>query len=477
MSARIPFRPSAGALLMAALLSAAGAACAQVTGPSSSQSPYLVPQATGVEFTSILTTGDEVKKKHKGDESYRMVGVPDGLGAYDNGDGTITVLLNHELGKTVGIARAHGGKGAFISKWQVRKSDLKVLNGEDLIENVVLADAAKNAFDRFCTADLAAPTAYFNSRTGKGFSEGRIYTNGEEAAGGRAFAHLAAGRQHGTSYELLALGHASWENVVASPYEQDKTVVAGLDDGNANASKVYLYIGQKQESGNPVELAGLTNGTTYQVAIQGYATEGSVGGSAPIPNGLSAPFTLVASGGTGLNRVEDGAWDTRNPNRFYFVTTDSLTGNSRLWRLNFTDIADPTTGGNIEILVNGALTGQKMLDNITVDGAGNVFIQEDVGNQTHNGKIWMYNPLTAQTSLVAQHDVSRFGDTNVAPTAPFSKDEESSGIVEVSELFHGVEGYDVAANRYFLLDVQAHYGLADPELVQGGQLLLMKTPR
>jgi hypothetical protein len=127
--------------------------------------------------------------------------------------------------------------------------------------------------------------------------------------------------------------------------------------------------------------------------------------------------------------------------------------------------------------VNGALTGQKMLDNITVDGAGNVFIQEDVGNQTHNGKIWMYNPLTAQTSLVAQHDVSRFGDTNVAPTAPFSKDEESSGIVEVSELFHGVEGYDVAANRYFLLDVQAHYGLADPELVQGGQLLLMKTPR
>lgn len=447
------------------------------TGPSSSDSPYLTPTASGVEFTSILTAGDAVKKKHKGNETYRMVGIPDGLGAYDNGDGTFTVLMNHELGNTAGVVRAHGAKGAFVSKWQIRKSDLKVLNGEDLIENLVLVDATKTAFNRFCSADLAAPTAFFNSKTGKGFNEGRIFTNGEETAGGRAFAHLAAGRQHGISYELPALGAASWENVVASPFEQDKTVVAGLDDGNANASKVYLYVGEKQESGNPVEMAGLAKGTTYQVAIQGYATEGSVGGSPAIPNNLSANFTLVTSGGTGLNRVEDGAWDTQNPNRFYFVTTDSFTGNTRLWRLSFIDIADPTAGGTIEILANGAVTGQKMLDNITVDGAGNVYLQEDVGNQTHNGKIWMYNPLTAQTTLVAQHDVSRFGDTVTPATAPFNKDEESSGIVEVSELFQGVEGYDVANHRYFLLDVQAHYSLADAELVQGGQLLLMKAPR
>jgi len=37
-----------------------------------------------------------------------------GLGAFDNGDGTFTVLMNHELGATSGVARAHGGKGAFV---------------------------------------------------------------------------------------------------------------------------------------------------------------------------------------------------------------------------------------------------------------------------------------------------------------------------------------------------------------------------
>ena len=49
------------------------------TGPSSSQSPYVTPTAPGVEVTSILTVGDSVG-------NYTMVGIPDGLGAYDNGD-------------------------------------------------------------------------------------------------------------------------------------------------------------------------------------------------------------------------------------------------------------------------------------------------------------------------------------------------------------------------------------------------------
>src|SRR6266516_3184539 len=102
------------------------------TGPSSSQSPYLLPAASGVVTRSILTVGDSVNTKPDGITPYRMVGIPDGLGAFANGDGTFTVLMNHELGATAGVARDHGAKGAFVSTWQLRKSDLKVLNGEDL---------------------------------------------------------------------------------------------------------------------------------------------------------------------------------------------------------------------------------------------------------------------------------------------------------------------------------------------------------
>ncbi|HLF97859.1 MAG TPA: hypothetical protein VI457_12015 [Methylococcaceae bacterium] len=478
---RLTMRPKTLSAVIGALLLPIGAVATAATGPSSSAPPYLTPIADGVEFASILTVGDAVKKKHQGNETYRMVGIPDGLGAYDNGDGTLTVLMNHELGNSAGIARTHGGKGAFVSKWQIRKSDLAVLNGEDLIETVKLwngteyVDTADVAFNRFCAAELAAPTAFFNSHTGKGFNEGRIYMNGEEVdAVGRAFAHMAAGRQHGTTYELPMLGKAAWENVVASPYEQDKTVVAGLDDGALGNSKLFFYVGEKQEEGSPVELAGLTNGLTLQVAIDGYGVEPPVGFT-------SARFSLGSSG-TGLNRVEDGNWDTQNPNRFYFVTTASFANadqgkqNSRLWRVTFDDIRNPSLGGTIEVLVDGDLVAPKvkMMDNMTVDAAGNVWIQEDVGNQAHLGKIWKFEPATGALTLAAQHDASRFlvGGANYLNT----QDEESSGIVEVSEMFKDVEGYDVVNNRYFLVDAQAHYGIPG-ELVQGGQLLMMKTAR
>jgi len=442
------------------------------TGPSTTQTPYLNASNAsnaGIEFTSILSVGDVVKKKHKGNETYRMVGIPDGLGAYDNNDGTITVLMNHELGSSAGIVRDHGAKGAFVSKWQIRKNDLKVLNGEDLIQDLKLVDASKTAFNRFCSADLAVPSAFFNSESGKGFNEGRIFLNGEETSGGRAFAHLAAGRQHGTTYELAGMGTAAWENIVASPFEQDTTVVAGLDDGELNASKLYFYKGEKQEEGNPIELAGLVGGTNYQVLVADFLTETS------IPNGYTGPFSLVTLGGTGLNRVEDGAWDTQNANRFYFVTTANFTGNSRLWSVTFADIHHPELGGEIKVLVDGIEHGIHMMDNITVDKEGHVIMQEDIGNQPTLGKIWSYKPATGVLSQLAEHDAARF----LAPQPfPFNQDEESSGIIEVTDLFAGVEGYNTDLNRYFLLDVQAHYAISsDPELVQGGQLLMMKVAK
>ncbi|MBI3595428.1 MAG: hypothetical protein HY200_10775 [Nitrospirae bacterium] len=478
------------------------------TGPSSSQSPYLVPNTAGVEFTSILTTGDGIKKKHKGDGYYRMAGIPDGLGAYDNGDGTITVLMNHEFningttGVPTGIVRDHGGAGAFVSKWKIRKSDLTVLNGEDLIKKVMLWDpvnlgyveSLNNVFIRFCSADLASPSAFYNRKSGKGFDEGRIFLNGEEEKTSlrpsqRAFAHIAEGRQQGTSYELPLMGHANWENLLASPYPQDKTLVVGQDDGGFN--KVFFYIGEKQETGNPVELAGLANGITYALSIDGFATEASVGGSIPIPIAYSGRFSLTANtAGTVLQRPEDGAWDTVNPNRYYFVTTASMnsdaTGDSRLWRLTFDDITRPELGGTVEVMIDGNAIPSpqiKMMDNITLDKEGSLYMLEDVGNNIRLGQIWSYNPSTNTVTNLGQHDPSRFlsGGSNF-----LTQDEESSGIIDVTRLFRGVRGYDTKHYRYFLLDVQAHFlinaanprGFTNPEeLVEGGQLLMMTVPK
>jgi hypothetical protein len=75
---------------------------AAIAGPSSSASPYVLPIDSNWQTRSLLTVGDSIG-------GYQMAGIPDGLGAYDNNDGTITLLMNHELGSTVGVARAHGG--------------------------------------------------------------------------------------------------------------------------------------------------------------------------------------------------------------------------------------------------------------------------------------------------------------------------------------------------------------------------------
>src|SRR5262245_42949741 len=89
--------------------------------------PFLLPTNPSVSTTAIITVGDSVG-------TYQMAGIPDGLGAFDNGDGTFTVLMNHELTDTEGIAHTHNaslgaaGKGAFVDRLVIRKSDLAVLS-------------------------------------------------------------------------------------------------------------------------------------------------------------------------------------------------------------------------------------------------------------------------------------------------------------------------------------------------------------
>jgi hypothetical protein len=446
-----------------------------ITGPSSSQSPYLLRARPGVVTVSVLTVGDSVNLKPDG-TPYRMVGLPDGLRAFDNGDGTFTLLANHEVPDTEGIIREHGFAGAFVSKWTIDKETLTVLHGEDLMQNVFVWDCASNAYvplsapaSRFCSADLPELSAFFNAASGLGYN-GRIYMNGEETAEGRNFGHL----MDGTSYELPWLGKFAHENSLANPATGDKTVVVGLDDTSPRG-QLYVYIGDKTASADPIEAAGLKNGNLYGIKVTGFPEENFDTG---IPSGT--PFTLhnlgdvhctsgadletlsVTNGVTGFWRPEDGSWDPVNPHDLYFVTTASFTGASRLWRLRFNDPANPDAGGTIDMLLNGT-EGQKMLDNITVTTRGEVVALEDVGNQAHLGKVWRYNIATGSLTLVAQHDPDRF-----APGAPnfLTIDEESSGVIPMD---------DILGEGWYLLDTQAHYA-TDAELVEGGQFMALHLP-
>jgi hypothetical protein len=468
------------AMLCLPMLLAAEAKAQVVTGPSSSQSPYVLPVAPGVKITSILTVGDTIG-------GYRMTGIPDGLGAFDNYDGTFTLLMNHELGKTSGTTRAHGSLGTFVSRWIINKSDLKVLSGSDLMQRINLWNVAAGkyntyyssspstlaAFDRFCSGDLAPANAYYNSKTGNG-TTARIYMNGEETGSeGRAMAHLASGPNSGSSYELPRFGKASWENYVGHGIESDTTVVIGMDD--ATPGQVYVYVGTKTNTGLDVDKAGLTNGKLYGVAVTGLLTETSA--STPA---AGSPFTLADLGdvtalsGSTINtnsntlgittflRPEDGAWDPANDSDFYFMTTNSITAPSRMWKLHFTNPLNPALGGQITAVLDGT-EGQKMMDNVGLDHFGHALIVEDVGGDIHLGRILQYDFAKDALTTLGVHDSARFLSTG---TKFITTDEEASGILDVQEI--------LGAGMFLTAD-QVHKSVGG-ELAEGGQLMAVFNP-
>jgi hypothetical protein len=93
-------------------------------GPSTSVLPFMEPLAPGYSVQSLFSAGDTVNLGPDGATPYRFVGLPDGLGAFDNGDGTFTVLVNHELSAQSGVPRRHGVNGAFVTRLLMSKTTL-----------------------------------------------------------------------------------------------------------------------------------------------------------------------------------------------------------------------------------------------------------------------------------------------------------------------------------------------------------------
>lgn len=448
---------------------------AVVTGPSSSQSPYLLPVLDGVTNTSVLTVGDQAGN------GYQMAGIPDGLGAFDNGDGTITLVMNHELGATAGAMHDHGAKGSFVSRWVIDKRTLEVRSGDDQIKKLVLADPKLGlAIARMCSADLPDKAAFYNAKSGKGY-DGRIFTNGEEdSSSGRAFAHVVSGPENGTSYELTAMANTQFENVLANPRTGDKTVVIGTDD--STPGQVYVYAGDKQRTGNAIQKAGLTGGKLYGISVKGGMDEfdeATGNGTPGFPlrsrfasvdlgdvNDLDYAQTQELSEAKGVTewwRPEDGAWDVRDRNVFYFNTTAKFDGPARTWKLTFVDVTRPELGGTVEAVLDGH-EGTRMLDNMAASRDGKTLVlNEDPGKNDYLARVYSYNLKSDRLTPVLQHDPARFG---VGGSQFLTTDEESSGTIDVSEFF---------GKGAYLLTTQAHYKIPG-DLVEGGQLQLARIP-
>jgi Alkaline phosphatase PhoX len=194
--------------------------------------------------------------------------------------------------------------------------------------------------------------------------------------------------------------------------------------------------------------------------------------------------------GLSLNRIEDGHFDPMHPNDFYFVTTvggqaegsglDTRDGGG-LWRLRFDDVEKPLKGATLTLLLDGGETvgaGEPKLnnpDNMTIDTAGNLLIQEDPGNNNHIARIVAYRITDGALGVVARFDPALFGPGATADPTRLTTDEESSGIIDAKDLL---------GPGTFIFDAQIHTTKNLPtgtgpntvqEYVENGQLLTLKV--
>jgi hypothetical protein len=104
-----------------------------------------------------------------------------------------------------------------------------------------------------------------------------------------------------------------------------------------------------------------------------------------------------------------------------------------------------------------------MMDNLTVNDRGQVLLQEDPGGNPYLSGSYQFDIATGAVRRVTVHDSARF---TTGGAYLDTIDEESPGIIRAPFLGEGK----------YLLDDQNHTSVADPAIVQKGQLLVMNVP-
>jgi len=453
---------------------------------------YVLSKNAAVEIKAIATVGDAVT-------GTMVRGIPDGMGAYDNGRGGISLLSVHEVSTTAPLALK--GKsttapwGTSITKFTVSKSTKAVTRVENFMQKINFynyttgkyqdtpagaapAGATAGYFDwgisRFCSATYAPAGTFIHNGVGY---DGGLFLSGEETGDeSRAFAF----DEDGTGYQLPRMGMMSFENIIPSIKPGANTVAMANEDGAATDSQLYVYVGKKQSTGSAIDKAGLTNGDLHVMNIPTIKSDNlfrtTVGKNKKMPvefvkvdwNTTSSAFAKESrEKGTTMARVEDGHWDPSNPNVYYFLTTESnkdpiatapnpatptvTRDGGALWRLTFKDAQNPAAGAELEMLLNG---GESLYlakpDNLTVTENGKyLLLQEDPGNNAALARIIAYRVSDGKIAVVAQFDANKFmkGGSEF-----MTEDEESSGIIDVTKLL----AKPGDTNSYFMFNAQVH---------------------
>ncbi len=325
-------------------------------------------------------------------------------------------------------------------------------------------------------------------------------------------------------WAVPALGRGSWENVVAVATpdgERPDGHVALLlgDDFFAGAAPLYLWLGRKNPQGNFLERNGLAEGQLYAwaaesgdrtpqqwqgsgsqrqgrfiaLAQRNGARAGTAGyDGAGYPDDTTLRHEAARQGAFLFARPEDLHANPADPRQIVFSATGQGKvypaddwGNLYLATLRFRD--DPAGGyrpeAELTLLYDSDETGDHGIrspDNLVWATDGNIYVQEDKAvahgefgaASHHEASIWQLSPAAPskprRIAGIDRHALPA-GTSDAGAATPGAW--ESSGIIDVSQLFGAAPGELV-----LLATVQAHTVTdgaigGTGALVQGGQLL------
>ena len=240
----------AGSVAVAVLVAGGSASAA------TSVKPYVKPVGGAYEIRPLFSADDKVPLLGGAPgQQYRMVGIPDGLGAHKNPDGTSTLYMNHEFGFAAQSEPVVGGpknRGAIVSRW-ILDGDGDPLAGRRAYDSIYEEDTflgpapevgneaqMPSQFARFCSAFLAGPKHGFDRR---------IYLTNEEDATSSTFdakGGVSVAIFDNELHTLPDLGHYSKENSVVQPGHGGRTVIFPTEDGPPTLdNQLYMYVGTK----------------------------------------------------------------------------------------------------------------------------------------------------------------------------------------------------------------------------------------
>jgi len=414
-----------------------------------------VPGGPTLQISSLITNGEFTSGLNPGDSPYTPLGIFDGMGAFDNGDGTYTLLVNHELGANVGYGYELGGvqgvfTGSRVSTLIVDKDiDNDASNGlqsriiggglaydeifgrfgkiTDVDQLGALPAEDLDGFKRFCSANLVEALSFGASR---GF-ENRIYLLGEEEFAGDGGSFYALDVDNRSLHQVAGFGKGTWESATAIDTGNPNTVAVLLfDDANA---PLYLWVGTKSTAPNAsfLERNGLaeSSGSLYTFVadladtgltglnsqdLQGLGLNVPVGGQWVNLETLNPNYAslgagdlrilAVNAGAIQLSRIEDGEVNPLNGQQAVFVSTGTtafdrgdLYGN--VYTLDFTKAFD----------ANGRLKSGVNLTDLRVIYDGDRLTDPTTGLRNPDNLTW-----SADGFIYLQEDRANGGGSNIA---------------------------------------------------------------